>query len=546
MNYSDRTALPGFRIDNECLFEGDGTGLTALLTAGMQWLEQHVQLLNQLNVFPVPDGDTGTNLFLTIRAAVNQAAETDSTHAGQIATAAARGALLGARGNSGVILSQLLQGIARHLADRPVFSAADFSTAWQLGVKLAYQGVAEPVEGTMLTVAAAAQTSSRDTDDLASLLTAMLEAAQIALGNTPNLLPVLKEAGVTDAGGQGLVYMLTGMVQLLTGQTAKVTGNGHVTASLSAGSPPADYGYDVQFLLHGNDLDTAKIRADMQQMGHSVVVGGSDRLVKVHVHTADPGRPLSYGAQRGALADVVVENMTRQAAQQQRGYVSGNGSNHHTIQVMAMAPGHGFVNIFNSLGVAHTIVGNRRHQPDLDAIRGAVAKLAPGPILMLPDSPTRGRVGHQAKQALGRAIHIVPTRSVAQALTAVLAFNQQTNLEANIRQMSRAAAEVQTVTITRATRSATTTRGKIEAGDFLALLEGRLVAIGRQPKAAVLDSFGIIEMVNVEVISLYFGQSVESASAQALAAHIKARYPHLDVEVHSGAQTDFEYIISLE
>ncbi len=553
-----KMTLPGFKLAGQRIVEGNGDGLKTLLTAGMQQLEKHVQFLNRLNVFPVPDGDTGANMFLTLRAAVDNATKTASPHAGQIAADAAGGALMGARGNSGVILSQLLQGMAQHLAGKPFFSASDFSKAWQLGVKLAYQGVVEPVEGTILTVAAAAQRIGPPVDDLTELLTAMLTAAKIAQADTPNRLPVLKEAGVTDAGGQGLVYVLTGMVHALTGLPPETESAGPKVDGAPPDFIPADYGYDVQFLLYGTGLDVAAIRTDIQQMGQSTVVVGNDRLVKVHVHTADPGHPLSYGAQHGALGDVVVENMTRQAVaqhaliygidngkKQQPGLLKKPMSANNEIQILAIAPGQGFVEIFNSLGVSHTIVSGRRHNINLETMQADLAEFSAGPVLILPDSIKAFRVAYQAKQQQLEPWHIIPSRSVVQGIAAALAFNRQADIETNLRRMTRVVTETRTLTIARAGRATITPDWEIQPGDFLAVLDGCLTAVSAQINIAVLDSFGKID-IDTEVVALYFGRAVEPAQADALAFEISTQYPELEIEVHYGAQPYYDYIISLE
>ena len=299
----------GFELKDGAVIAGDGLGFRNLLEAGKQWLELHVEVVNRLNVFPVPDGDTGTNMLLTLRAAIDQVQQGSARQVGVVAQAMALGALRGARGNSGVILSQLLQGLARGLAGKVTFSTGDLRQALHLGVDQAYQSMMTPVEGTILTVArAAAGAAGVNRADLMVMFKEMVAAARAAQANTPELLPVLKEAGVTDSGGQGLVYILEGGLRLMTGQPleAGLVSEVRPRATLMSATAYEPYGYDVQFLIQGQNLDVAEIQSQINNLGWSTLVVGDGGLVKVHLHTSNPSEPLDYGASQGIISDIQV------------------------------------------------------------------------------------------------------------------------------------------------------------------------------------------------------------------------------------------------
>ncbi|HEX9926013.1 MAG TPA: DAK2 domain-containing protein, partial [Anaerolineae bacterium] len=347
-------ANQGFQLADDIVISADGAGLKHLLRAGQGWLEAHVNVVNGLNVFPVPDGDTGTNLVLTMRSAMAHVAEAADDNVATIAAAAAQGALMGARGNSGVILSQFLRGLASSFEGHTVFTVGDFARAAQVGVQEAYKSVVKPVEGTILTVARAAADAARQNaatnDDLVAHLTEVVAAAKIAQAETPELLPVLKEAGVTDSGGQGLVYILEGSLRFLRGEPVDLDPAGEAAPLLqsSLGADEEAYGYDVQFLIQGESLDVGTIRQQIDSLGWSTVVVGDERLVKVHVHSRDPGVPISYGASQGIISDVVVENMETQAKEFVHGHLATAGDPVGEIATVAVVPGSGLAQIFKS------------------------------------------------------------------------------------------------------------------------------------------------------------------------------------------------------
>ena len=396
MNRADVTAGEGHRA---C----DGHDFKQLVQAGLAWLEQNYEEVNALNVFPVPDGDTGTNMMLTMRSAYNEIADTDDAHVGQVAKKVYNGALMGARGNSGVILSQLWRGFARAVEHEATLTADVLVHGLQDAVRLAYQAVQEPVEGTMLTVAREAAEEAaealKQSGDLTHILHRVVERCHLSVQRTPELLPVLAEAGVVDSGGKGLTYVLEGMQRHVLGEPLVITAAGQAAEALRSALAPEDeegYGYDVQYLIKGENLDVGAVREHIESIGWSTLVVGDESLVKVHVHVHNPGEVLGYGAAQGVLLDVVVENMQEQYQQflKQRGGPAQAGVvaaqpppvEAGTIAAVTVSPGEGLTRIFYSLGAAHVINGGQTMNPSTQEILNAFENLPTNKIVILPNN----------------------------------------------------------------------------------------------------------------------------------------------------------------
>jgi DAK2 domain fusion protein YloV len=537
-----------------------------MLRAGGQWLEAHVYQVNSLNVFPVPDGDTGTNMVLTMRSALAEAEAASDHAAGTMAAAAAHGALMGARGNSGVILSQFLQGMAISLAGRETFMAQDLACAAQQGMELAYQSVVNPVEGTILTVARgaaeAAQQSAKTNHDLSLLLVDMVEAAKKAQAMTPELLPILKEAGVTDSGGQGLVYILEGGLRFLLDQPVEIEQAGQAAPILQStlGAEEAAYGYDVQFIIQGERLDVTEIRTQIDRLGWSTLVVGDEQTVKVHVHVQDPGSPISYGASQGVLIDVVVENMEVQAKK----FVQSRTETHippqsfpsqlterlrdsmTSVGTVCVAPSQGLAQILQSLGANQIVFGGQTMNPSPQELLEAIDKIHGDDVLVLPNNSNVVLAAQQAQKLSPKNVRVVPTKTIPQGIAALLSLNYQADLEANVERMLSAAQQVQTVEITQAVRDTTFDGFQISLGDVMGLLNDELVSVGQDYDEVTLDVLAKFDAGMHEVITIYFGQECSSVRAEALAGKIETLYPDLEVEALYGAQPYYYYIISLE
>lgn len=519
-----------------------------MFLAGSRWLELHLHVVNGLNVFPVPDGDTGANMLLTMQAALQEMDQAGDHQAGALAAAAARGALLGARGNSGVILSQFLEGLASGLAGKTTFSGEDWAQAVNQGVQQAYRSVSRPVEGTILTVARAAAEATlagaETGEDVATQLARMVAAARAAQAKTPELLPVLKEAGVTDSGGQGLVYILEGALQGLSG------GLGPVDEPFPALRPAlaldqAVYGYDVQFLIQGEQLQLEAIRSRLGEMGWSVLVVGDDTLVKIHLHVEDPEQPLAYGRTLGQISDIVVENMTEQA----RAFLQPAASplaaaEEAQVGVVAVVTGQGLAEIFNSLGADRIVPGGL--DPGEKALLETIRSLELENILILPNHE-KGLLAARHIQTLAQqVVRVVPTQTIPQGIAALLAFNRQTSLEDNFRRMVEAAQRVVTLALTRAERSSSLHGLTVQVGDVLGLCNNHLWCIGQTELEVVLAMLARLEMQQFELMTIYSGQAVAPAQVEALSEGIVKNYPSLQVEWYTGGQTDYYYIMSLE
>lgn len=539
----------------------DGQGFKRLVRAALTWLQHHQAAINALNVYPVPDGDTGTNMVLTMCSAWSEIEDSSENNAGRVARQMAHGALMGARGNSGVILSQIWRGFARSLDDKGVLQADDLADACREGSQTAYKGVVKPVEGTILTVARAvadaAESAQKTTDDLVTLLERMVFAAHEAVVLTPSLLPVLAEAGVVDAGGQGLFIILEGMLRYMRGEA---TGEGEPTheavARVSEGLAPADgdYQYDVQFLVVGEDLDVPEIRRSLAEMGeHSLVVGDST-TIKVHVHVADPGVPISYGASLGSLRDVVVEDMQAQYLEfiGARGRSSDGVASPHQAQaigdigVVAVVPGEGLARVFESLGVSAIVRGGQTMNPSTKDLLEAIESLPAEQVIVLPNNKNVILAAEQSRSLSEKEVVVIPSRFVPEGIAALLAVNYQAELESNVQAMERAMQDVETGEITLATRSAKINGVEVSGGAVIGLHNGELKVSGETPEEVAQQLLGEMNTHDAEIITLYHGEDVSSEEADGLASRLQDNWPEQDIEVIPGGQPHYLYIISVE
>jgi DAK2 domain fusion protein YloV len=529
----------------------NGLDLKTMFQAGSRWLELHLHVVNGLNVFPVPDGDTGTNMLLTMRAALQEMDQAGDHQAGTLAAAGARGALLGARGNSGVILSQFLQGLASGLAGKTTFTGTDWAQAVNRGVQQAYGSVSRPVEGTILTVARVAaeatMAAAESGEDVAAQLARMVAAARTAQASTPDLLPVLKEAGVTDSGGQGLLYILEGALQGLNGGELDLAGEPVPALRPALALDQATYGYDVQFLIQGEQLQVEAIRGRLSQMGWSVLVVGDDTLVKVHLHAEDPESPLAYGRTLGHISDIVIENMAEQArAFLQPGAATSAEAGEEQVAVVALVAGQGLVEIFNSLGADRIVPGGLSLNSGADELLATIRALELEDILILPNHENGLLAAQRIQNLVQRTIRVVPTQTIPQGIAALLAFNRRASLEDNFRRMAEAAQKVVTLALTRAVKSSSLPGLNVQVGDVLGLCNNHLWTIGQTEPEVVLALLARLEIEQFEIMTIYQGQEVTSAQVEALTESIAKSYPSLQVEWYPGGQADYHYIMSLE
>ena len=542
----------------------DGNALLDALRVSGAWLDLHIAQVNALNVFPVPDGDTGTNMSLTMRAALDEANDCSPTSVGELARVVAHGALMGARGNSGVILSQVLRGFARALDGKDTLDPDDFARALKEGSATAYKGVMKPVEGTILTVAReAADAAERVVStgaDLRQTLEDTVSAAQESLARTPDLLPVLAEAGVVDAGGKGLTLILEGILRHMRGEGVEAPPVSEAVVE-HAHPPEGDYNYDTQFIIKGSALSIETIRQQIATMGDSVLVVGDSETVKVHVHSDHPGRVLDYGVSQGHITSVIVENMQLQyeqfrAASPDAGEEPGppapsmliptSAQRLSHISVIAVVSGEGLGRIFESLGVDATVSGGQTMNPSTQDLLSAIERAPAEEIVILPNNKNIILAAQQAKELAKKQAVVVPTKTVPQGISALLAFNYQADLDTNLKLMSEASTQVQTAEITKAVRSAQVNGLSIAAGQFIGLLNGDLTTVGETISSVVEELLDTMDVAEYEILTVYHGQDVAPEEAAELAGSLRRQYPDLEIEDLSGGQAHYYYIISAE
>ena len=575
----------------------DGAGFLAAFRSAVAALEANVDEINSLNVFPVPDGDTGTNMLATVRAALEEADKAGpDAEADRMAHAASFGALMGARGNSGVITSQILAGIAQGLQGKRRFNGLDLAHALDAGTKTAYKAVAKPVEGTILTVireasAAAVVAAERD-NDVEVVLAATVEAAERAVAKTPSLLPILREAHVVDSGGQGLFRLFQGALEAARGrpvsEAAGAPARGvterrtdHVTAAVETG----EYGYETVYLLrarHGHPLDLQAIRAHLESIGDSVLVAGDPEMAKVHVHNERPDSVISYGLSIGTLSRITIENLDGQAHDVREARASafleeGGGAHaaHPTVVaeatgmgtddgasaasrlplgIIAVVPSQGLADLFDEHAagfrefVAVRIVrGGQSANPSTGELLDAVAGTPADELLILPNNPNVILAAKQVASMSDRPIHVVPTRNCAEGFASLLGLDPSDPVEENVRAMTEASREAQTMQVTEAVRDATVTGRKVRKGQTIALdPDDGLLAVDNDPHKAVLAALAKLEP-GFGVLTIYYGEGSTLDDAETLSQRIQEAAPGLEaVDVLHGGQPHYRYLISAE
>ncbi len=555
----------------------DGRRLLAALEAAAAWLDGHRAAVDALNVFPVPDGDTGTNMSMTLNAALREARESGGDRVGKVAERAAYGALMGARGNSGVILSQLLRGFARAVHDAAALDAVTLAAALTAAAETAGRAVMKPVEGTILTVATAAARTAADSatreDNPLAVLDATLAEARAAVARTTAQMPLLAQAGVVDAGAQGYMLILEGFARYLHGQSTHVEGKAATADSTSLHTAQVehgeDYGYCTEFVITGADLELAAIRERIAGMGTSLLVVGEPTLARVHVHTEDPGRVLSYVAPLGQLHKIKIDNMQAQHdafvatagthdAREQGQPVGGvdtpstpaapyqQGREPGLVGIVAVAPGEGLAEIFRSLGADLVVSGGQTMNPSTQELLAAIDDLPQQDVILLPNN---GNVRLAAEQACGltrKRVTIVPARTLPQGMAALVVYSADADRATNVAAMTEAMSTVRTGEVTVAVRDAQLDGLSVRAGQALGLLDDEAVVVGAERDAVALDLTDRMDAAGGEILTIYYGVDVTAQGAEALAAAACERYGALEVEVVSGGQPHYPYIMSLE
>jgi DAK2 domain fusion protein YloV len=563
----------------------DGAGLLAAFRAAVDNLESHVDEINSLNVYPVPDGDTGSNMYATVKAALDEAEAVTDVTVERIAAAISFGALMGARGNSGVITSQIFRGMADALAGKARFNGLDLAHALSRGAKSAYGAVAKPVEGTILTViresAEAAVVVAERSNDIETVLTATVEAAEKSVARTPSLLAILREAGVVDSGGQGVYRLFQGALLHLLGGAAvgAATGRTRSAAKASALVAHADegFGYETMFLLQaspGRPLDMDAIRDHLESIGESVLVAGDARAVKVHVHNEQPNAVIAYGLGLGSLSRISVENLDTQARdvrearataftatdagaaaperERAGAETSTNGQTPETPlrpgpAIVAVVAGEGLARVFESFGVDQIVSGGQSANPSTGELL-RVARLARArEVLLLPNNPNVRLAAEQAAKVCDdKRLIVVPTRNAAEGIAALLALDPTLDAAANAGPMTEASRAIQSIQVTEAVRNATIGGKKVKHGQTIALdPDDGLVAVDGNRDKAVLKAVAAFKP-GFELITLYYGADSTLTEAEDIARRIGAATTGAEVEVVHGGQPHYRYLISAE
>ncbi|MCH7588792.1 MAG: DAK2 domain-containing protein [Chloroflexi bacterium] len=539
----------------------DGRALGRLSAAGLQWLQTNQQIINSLNVFPVPDGDTGTNMALTMQSACNEIESSADRSIGAIAHAIAYGALMGARGNSGVILSQLWRGFSLVLDKKDRMDAALLTKAFVEAKEAAYRGVVRPVEGTILTVSAeiakAAQLALDDgVNSTLEILERVVLAADEAVQRTPDLLPVLKEAGVVDAGGIGLYFMLEGMLRSVTGQpldepTLSEQPLRAFKSVIDAIEPGQDWEVVIDFRPE-KQLDVPKFYGHLEEMGTSIQVGEGDGLYRLHIHVADKSEyePIEYAKSLGTVTNISIENlMVQMADQQARDNVQNiklTPVDPGETAVVTVVPGMGIARIFSSLGAAGMVEGGQTMNPSLQDILESIDRLPTDKIAILPNNKNILLAANQAAKLSVKSIVVVPSVSIPQGVSAMIAHRADGNFENSVEAMTKALDDVVSAEITIATRSVKIDGVDVREGQVIGLLEGKLVVSGDELVDVLFEILDLCSANETELITLYYGEDLSAFQANQIADSVRKQWPDQEVELVEGGQPYYQLILSVE
>jgi DAK2 domain fusion protein YloV len=536
----------------------NGQTLKEMFSSGTAWLEKSAPDINAINVFPVPDGDTGTNMVLTMKFALEEAKLNSDSQVSSVAKSLAHGALMGARGNSGVILSQFFRGLAKGLEGKTHFDGGDFARALAGASQTAYKGIVNPVEGTILTVlkdaSKAAQEAVKNDDTLVSVMEDAVESARDSVARTPSLLPVLKEAGVVDAGGQGLYVLLDGALQFLKGEshkiqyrrprlvvaeTALVPRVAHMPTRLET-----PHGYCTNFVLEGKNLNPGKIEKDLKKKGQSLIVTGDDTLIRVHIHSFEPGEILRYATRSGKLHEITINNMDDQYAEFIK--MQRERMPQVDIAIVAVATGDGFFELLNSLGSIIIVPGGQTMNPSVRELLQAVESAPADNVILLPNNKNILSAASQVQSLTSKKVKVIPTRNIPQGISAFLAFGYDMSLEKNAQAMEKVIKKVRAIEVTRAVRGTCLNSLEIKKGQFIAMLNDEdLIAKADKAVDVVLEALGKAGAEKAGIVTIYYGDESKDVEAQEIAQEVRDRY-QTEVEVVRGGQPHYSYIISVE
>ncbi|KIZ56198.1 DAK2 domain-containing protein [Bacillus safensis] len=551
----------------------DGRSFAKMILAGAHHLSQNAQIVDALNVFPVPDGDTGTNMNLSMTSGAKAVEETNTDHIGKVGVALSKGLLMGARGNSGVILSQLFRGFSKHIEQKETIDAKEFALALQAGVDTAYKAVMKPIEGTILTVAKDAAKKavavSAAEDQIDRVLELTIEEARASLDRTPDLLPVLKEVGVVDSGGKGLLCVYEGFLASLRGEelppkaaslpTLKelVSAEHHKSAQSHMNTEDIEFGYCTEFMVKFEEdkqsFDENAFREDLSEFGDSLLVVSDDTLAKVHIHAEQPGDVLSYAQRYGSLINMKIENMREQHSSivnEEREHVpaapKAPAAEKQRFGVVSVAMGEGIADLFKSIGASVVIEGGQTMNPSTEDIVTAIESVHAETVFILPNNSNIVMAAKQAATVSNREVVVIPTKTVPQGMSALLSLNEAASNEDNERAMLEAIDHVKSGQITFAVRDTQIDGIDIAKGDYMGLFNGKITLTAKNQLDAAKELLTKMVTEDDEIVTIIKGEDASSDELDALQAFIEETFEDVEVEVHDGKQPLYSYILAVE
>ena len=543
-----------------------------MVQAGATRLNKQAEYVNSLNVFPVPDGDTGTNMGMTIENGAKEVSDRSASTVGEAAVIFAKGLLMGARGNSGVITSQLFRGFSQSVKDKEELDGAALAAAFQSGVEVAYKAVMKPVEGTILTVsrgaASGAKKKAESTNDAVEVMRAALEGAKTALAKTPDMLPVLKEVGVVDSGGQGLVFIYEGFLSALTGEfiaseefqatpatmSEMINAEHHKSVAGHVATEDIKFGYCTEIMValkqgptYVKDFDYDEFRNYLNNLGDSLLVVNDDEIVKVHVHTEDPGLVMQEGLKYGSLVKVKVDNMRNQhEAQVEKEERQAKPVEEKEYAIIAVVAGDGLADIFKAQGVDYIISGGQTMNPSTEDFVKAVEELNARNIIILPNNKNILMAAQSAAEVIDQPAAVVETKTIPQGLTSLLAFDESKSIEENYERMSASLGDVVSGSVTTAVRDTTIDGLEIHENDNLGMVDGKIVVSNPDMMETLEETFAHMLDEDSEIVTIYVGEDGSEELANELAQALAEKYEDVEVEIHQGGQPVYPYLFSVE
>ncbi|QHM16834.1 hypothetical protein C7M30_00453 [Bacillus subtilis] len=547
----------------------DGRTFAEMILAGAQNLSQNASAVDALNVFPVPDGDTGTNMNLSMTSGAREVEQMDTDDIGKVGSALSKGLLMGARGNSGVILSQLFRGFSKSIETKKEINALEFAAALQAGVDMAYKAVMKPVEGTILTVAKDAAKKAmilaEKETDITALMTAVTEEAEASLNRTPELLPVLKEVGVVDSGGKGLLCVYEGFLASLKGETVPqkavlpslddmVSAEHHKSAQSMMNTEDIEFGFCTEVMVRldqtKREFDEGTFRQDLSQFGDSLLVIADESLAKVHIHAEEPGNVLNYAQHYGELIKIKIENMREQhtsiISQESKPADNETPPAKQPYGIVTVAMGEGIADLFKSIGASVVIEGGQTMNPSTEDIVDAVKSVNADTVFILPNNSNIIMAANQAASVVDEQVFVIPAKTVPQGMSALLAFNPDQEAEANEANMLSAIQQVKSGQVTFSVRDTHIDGKDIKKGDFMGILNGTIIGTSENQLSAAKMLLSEMIGEDDEIVTILYGEDASQEEAEQLEAFLSEKYEEIEVEIHNGKQPLYSYIVSAE